>query len=64
MNLKNKIFMLGLILAVFLTVSCVCAGENETVLDDSNDDVVLQDDVSVDEDSSNAKFIADNVNER
>ena len=62
MNLKNKIFTLGLILTVFLTVSCVCAGENETVLDDSGDDGILQDDVSVDEDNYNAEFIADNVN--
>lgn len=53
---------MGLILTVFLTVSCVCAGENETVLDDSGDDGILQDDVSVDEDNYNAEFIADNVN--
>lgn len=33
MNYKHKLFMLGLALILFLSISCVCAGENETNLD-------------------------------
>lgn len=54
MNCKNKFFMIGLVLIVFLSVSCVCAAENETVLDDSIHEI----DDTVAEDTYDAEFIA------
>ena len=36
MNCKSKIFIIALILIAFLSVSCVCAVENETISGDSN----------------------------
>lgn len=59
MEYKNKFFVLGLILLVFLSVSCVCASENQTVLDDSSSDLVSEDE-TVAEDNYDAKIIAKN----
>lgn len=56
---KNKFFIIGLFLIVFLSVSCICAADNETVTDDSTS----QNTVSVNEtdavDTYDSEFIAD-----
>ena len=59
MDYKNKFFMLGLIMIVFLSVSCVCAGDNETVTDDSSSDLDLENEDTLVESNYNAEFIAD-----
>ena len=58
MKCKNKFFMVGLILIVFLSISCVCAAENETVLDDSAQDLIKNNESAIN-DSYNAEFMAD-----
>ena len=48
MRLKNKFFIIGLVMIVFLSLSCVCAAGNETIADDSaNQDAVLQNETPV-----------------
>ena len=59
MNYKKKIFIMGLILFVLLSISCVCAVENETVTDELNQDLILDNDESLSEDNYNAEFIVD-----
>lgn len=55
---KNKFFIIGLILIAFLSISCVCAGENETISNGSNQDLVSEDETVV-EDNYDAEFIVD-----
>lgn len=58
MNGKNKFFMLGLILIVFLSLGCVCAAENQTVSDDLAQNS-LSDNETIAEDNYNAEFRVD-----
>ena len=59
MNYKKKFFMMGFILFVFLSISCVCAGENQTVSDDLSQNMILDNDKSLSEDNYNAEFRVD-----
>ena len=63
MDYKNKFFMLGVVLIVFLSISCVCAAENETVLDDSSE-ILVSDNETVVEENYNAYFMADDFTEK
>ena len=60
MDYKNKFFMLGLIMIVFLSVSCVCAGDNETVTDDSSADLDLENEEMGADDNYDAEIFANN----
>lgn len=64
MNYKNKFFLIGLILIVFLTVSCVSAGENETVLDDSSQNLLSESEITSSDDNYDAEFMADDFSEK
>lgn len=64
MNYKNKLFMLGLALILFLSISCVCAGENETTLDDSSQNLLSESEITSVGDNYDAEFIADDFSEK
>ena len=61
MNCKNKFFIIPLILIAFLSITCVCAAENETVSADSSQNIVSDIETGV-EDSNNAEFIVYDFN--